>query len=189
MGIFGRLQSWKGVHILIDALPRVLDHFPDAILVIVGGAWHLEPGYEPKLRQQVESLKLTDHVLFAGHRQNIPQWMQACDVLVHAADHEPFGMTVVEAMSLGKPVVAGAGGGPLEVITHGVDGWLVPFGDTVAMSASIIRYLSDCSLAAAVGNAARQRAQHFSVERFARNMCDVMSQWMLPLDTPRSDAA
>jgi glycosyltransferase involved in cell wall biosynthesis len=101
-------------------------------------------------------------------------------VLVHAADHEPFGMTVIEAMSLGKPVVAGGAGGPLEVITDGVHGLLVPFGDSPGIAAAILRYLDDRALASAMGEAALQRAQLFSVERFARNVCEALNQWMLP---------
>jgi len=183
IGIFGRLQSWKGIHVFIASLPRVLVRYPTATAVVVGGAWHLEHQYESELHRQVETLKLEGRVIFAGHQQNIPQWMQACDVLVHAADHEPFGMTVVEAMSLGKPVVAGAAGGPREVITDGVHGLLVPFGDSEGIAAAILRYLDDRTLASTIGGAALERAQYFSVERFARSVCDALNQWMLPPDT------
>lgn len=186
IGIFGRLQSWKGIHFLIEAMPKVIAKYPKAKAVIVGGEWYLEPDYERKLHERAQSLQLNDHVFFAGHQQNIPQWMQACDVLVHAADHEPFGMTVIEAMSLGKPVVAGAEGGPREVITDGVDGFLAPFGDTEKIAGSILRYLDDPKLAASFGQAARQRAQDFSVQRFSRDVCDAMNQWMPPSDATLS---
>jgi glycosyltransferase involved in cell wall biosynthesis len=181
IGIFGRLQRWKGFHVLIAALPTVLASYPSATAAIVGGVWHLEPKYKSQLGQQVDGLNVADHVIFAGHQQDVARWMQACDVIVHASDCEPFGMTVVEAMSLGKPVVAGACGGPREVITDGVDGLLVPFGDSQAMAAAILRYLNDGAFAAAIGNAARRRAEYFSAARFARNISDAMRQWMLPL--------
>jgi len=181
IGIFGRLQRWKGFHVLIAALPAIIARYPSATAAIVGGAWHLEPEYQSQLREQVNGLNIAGHVVFAGHQQDVARWMQACDVLVHASDCEPFGMTVVEAMSLGKPVVAGASGGPQEIITDGVDGLLAPFGDSQALAAAILRYLDDGAFAEAVGNAARQRAEYFSAARFARNVSDAMRQWMLPL--------
>jgi glycosyltransferase involved in cell wall biosynthesis len=167
--------------VLIAALPAIIARYPSATAAIVGGAWHLEPKYQSQLREQVNELNIAGHVTFAGHQQDVPRWMQACDVLVHASDCEPFGMTVVEAMSLGKPVVAGASGGPREIITDGVDGLLVQFGDSGALAAAILRYLDDGAFAAAVGNAARQRAEYFSAARFARTVSDAMRQWMLPL--------
>ena len=180
IGIFGRLQSWKGIHILLDAMPKVIARHPNAKAVVVGGEWYLEPDYEKKLHQQAESMQLKNHVIFAGHQQNVPQWMQACDVLVHAADHEPFGMTVIEAMSLGKPVIAGADGGPREVITDGVNGLLASFGDSEKIARSVIHYLDDPAQAAAFGAAARRRAEEFSVERFTLDVCDAMNHWMQP---------
>ena len=56
------------------------------------------------------------------------------DVIVHASDHEPFGIVVIEAMALGKPVVAGDAAGPTEIITDGVNGLLTPYGDAAALA-------------------------------------------------------
>jgi glycosyltransferase involved in cell wall biosynthesis len=180
IGIFGRLQTWKGMHVLIDAVPEILSRYPSATAVIVGGVWELEAAYEARLHLQAHSLGITEHVVFAGHQTNVSQWMQACDVIVHASDREPFGMVVVEAMALGKPVIAGADGGPREVITDGVDGFLVPFADTAALSASILKYLDNQSMARRMGEAARRRAQYFSVQRFAGNVSDAMKEWIMP---------
>jgi glycosyltransferase involved in cell wall biosynthesis len=178
IGIFGRLQAWKGMHVLIDALAKILATHADAHLLIVGGAWDQEAEYELQLKQQVTRLGLGKQVLFAGYQKNIPEWMQACDVVVHASDNEPFGMVVVEAMALGKPVVAGANGGPREVITDGVNGLLAPFGDSAALSAAILRYLNDQAFARQVGEAAIQRAQSFSIPRFADGVSSALTDWI-----------
>ena len=85
-------------------------------------------------------------------------------------------MVVVEAMALGKPVVAGAEGGPREVITDGVDGLLAPYGDPAALAAAVLRYLDDPAFAARIGAAARERAQHFSVERFANGVVEAVEE-------------
>lgn len=170
IGIVGRLQRWKGIHVFIDALARVLEQRPGAHGVVVGGRHDLEPDYEGDLTAQIAALGLEDHVTLAGFQHNVPMWMQAMDVVVHASDHEPFGMVVIEAMALGKPVVAGAEGGPQEIITDGVNGLLAPYGDADTLARQILRFLDDPGFIRAAGEAAWERAQDFSPEHYARNI-------------------
>lgn len=174
IGIVGRLQHWKGMHVLIDALPAVRARHPHARVVIVGGPHEPEPDYPAQLRGQVARLGLDDAVLFAGYQPDVPRWMQAMDIVVHASDREPFGIVVVEAMALGKPVVAGAAGGPTEVITPGVDGLLAPFGDAPALASALLRYLDDPAFAARCGAAAAHRARDFSATRYAAAFTDAV---------------
>lgn len=174
IGMVGRLQRWKGMHTLVQAMPRILERHPDARAVIVGGRHELEPDYEPWLRDLIVRLGLQDRVRLAGFQTDIPLWMQAMDVVVHASDREPFGIVVVEAMALGKPVVAGAEGGPREIITEGVDGLLAPYEDAETLARQILRYLDDPAFARRVGEAARRRARDFSPEAFARRVMDVL---------------
>jgi hypothetical protein len=178
IGIFGRLQRWKGMHVLIDAFPSILAKYPSATALVVGGIWELEAEYEKYLHDQAKTLGIEKSVVFAGHQTNIAQWMQACDVIVHASDREPFGMVVVEAMALGKPVIAGATGGPQEIITDGVDGLLARFEDVPALSAAVLRYLDDPITARKIGDAARQRAQEFSLERFVQSVSQALEYWV-----------
>ncbi len=168
IGLVGRLQRWKGMHVAIDAMPAVLTRHPDAHLVIVGGAHETEPAYPDELARQIARLGLSSQVTLAGFRTGIPKWMQAMDVVVHASDREPFGIVVIEAMALGKPVVAGDAGGPAEVITPGEDGLLAPYGDAPALAAAIGRFLDDPALAARCGAKARVRARDFDEPRYAR---------------------
>jgi len=174
IGIVGRLQRWKGMHVLIDALPAVRSHHPDARVVIVGGPHEPEPAYPAQLREQVTRLGLGDAVIFAGYQPDVPRWMQAMDIVVHASDREPFGIVVVEAMALGKPVVAGAAGGPAEVITPGVDGLLAPYGDAAALANALLRFLDDPAFAARCGAAAARRARDFSAARYAAAFTDAI---------------
>jgi glycosyltransferase involved in cell wall biosynthesis len=178
IGIFGRLQKWKGMHVLIDAFPAILARYPQATALVVGGVWELEAAYEKQLHDQARQLGIENSVVFAGHQTNVPQWMQACDVIVHASDREPFGMVVAEAMALGKPVVAGAIGGPQEIITDGVDGLLAPFEDAPALSAAILRYLDDPIMSQKIGESGRQRAQEFSLERFTQSVSQALENWV-----------
>ena len=167
IGIVGRLQHWKGMHVLIAAMPEILATHPDAHCVIVGGPHAPEPEYPASLTAQISTLGLETKVTMVGLQPNVPEWMQAMDVIVHASDHEPFGIVVIEAMALGKPTIAGNTAGPTEIITDGVDGLLTPFEDAPALAQAVKRYLGDPAFAARLGAAGRERAQEFSTARYA----------------------
>ena len=167
IGMVGRLQRWKGSHVFVAAMPAIRRAHPTAQAVIVGGVHETEPEYAAQLALQVRALGLADAVRFTGFQANTAEWMQAMDIVVHASDREPFGIVVIEAMALGKPVVAGSQGGPAEIITDGVNGLLAPFGDAAALSAAILRYLDDPAFAARCGAAARVRAAAFDERRYA----------------------
>jgi glycosyltransferase involved in cell wall biosynthesis len=170
VGMVARLQRWKGVHVLVEAMAAVHAARPDARAVIVGGSHETEPEYPSELEARVKALGLAAVVRFAGFQANVPEWMQAMDVVVHASDREPFGIVVIEAMALGKPVVAGAAGGPAEIVTDGVDGTLVAYGDAPAVARAILQYLDDAPFAARMGAAARARAAAFDGRTFAANV-------------------
>jgi glycosyltransferase involved in cell wall biosynthesis len=170
IGMVGRLQRWKGMHVFIAAMARVHKLRPEVRAVIVGGPHETEPRYADELRAQVSALDLDGVVIFAGFQANVAEWMQAMDVFVHASDHEPFGIVAIEAMALGKPVIAGAAGGPTEIISDGENGVLVPYGDDESLAHAILRYLDDQAFAAHVGAAARIRAAVFDDRTYAANV-------------------
>jgi glycosyltransferase involved in cell wall biosynthesis len=167
IGTVGRLQRWKGMHTLVEAMATILQRHPDAHCVIVGGRHDAEADYERELHRRVRALGLAGHITLAGFQEDVPLWMQAMDVFVHAADREPFGMVVVEAMALGKPVVAGAAGGPTEVISEPANGLLAPYADAEALAGQVSRFLDAPEQAEETGSRARVRAQDFSASAYA----------------------
>jgi glycosyltransferase involved in cell wall biosynthesis len=185
IGIVGRLQRWKGMHVVIEAMPSLVRDFPSAHCIIVGGRHSLEPEYEAFLRERIRALGLGGQIHMVGEQTNVEEWMQAMDVFVHASDAEPFGMVIIEAMALGKPVVSTSSGGPLEIIEDGVNGMVLPGATPEELAASIKRYLNDAAFAARIGEAAKLRARHFSTERFA----DELSNAVLSVLGRTSDAA
>ena len=176
IGMVGRLQRWKGMHVFIAAIARVHRARPDVRAVIVGAPHETEPRYADELREQVRALGLDGVVTFAGFQGNVPEWMQAMDVFVHASDREPFGIVVIEAMALGKPVIAGSAGGPAEIIVDGENGLLVPYGDDESLAHAILRYLDDHAFAARVGAAARIRAAVFDDRTYAANVISALRE-------------
>lgn len=183
VGMVARMQRWKGVHVFVQAMAAVLESHPDAHGVIVGGRHDLEPDYPDVVQQQIDDLNLTDRVTWVGFQSNVPLWMQALDIVVHASDQEPFGMVIIEAMALGKPVVAGAEGGPREIVTAGVNGLLASYGDARAVAMSIQRYLDNHDYAARVGAAAQRRAQDFSSEYYSDRFTSAVAS-LLPARMP-----
>ncbi|PHM08181.1 glycosyltransferase family 4 protein [Nostoc sp. 'Peltigera malacea cyanobiont' DB3992] len=178
IGIVGRLQRWKGMHVLVQAMPKILQKYPDAHCVVVGGKHDLEPDYEDFLKAEITALGLKDQVIMAGLQRNIPEWVQAMDVFVHASDNEPFGIVIIEAMALGKPVIAGSAGGPTEIITDGMNGLLTPYGDVEQLAIAILRYLDEQEFAQSAGIAARQRALDFSTQNYAQNFISAIRSVM-----------
>ena len=108
-------------------------------------------------------------MLFAGHQVDAYAWIDALDVLVHAAEREPFGLVVVEALALSRPVVAIDAAGPSEILAGG-HGLLGPPGDAAAMASAILRALADPSVAAR----SRARAHDFTDDRMARAFATVL---------------
>lgn len=179
MGMVGRLQRWKGMHVFLDAMAKILEIRPDCQGVIVGGPHHLELDYAEWLERRIQELGLSGKIMLAGKQKNVPEWMQAMDIFVHASEREPFGIVVVEAMSLGKPVIATKPGGPEEIIQEGKNGLLIPPNDPGKLVKAIQTYLSDLALSAQIGAAARLRSLEFTPERFAQRVVNILVHFSL----------
>jgi len=164
------------MHTLVRAMPQVLNRHPNAHAIIVGGRHQHEPEYETYLEQEIQSRGLQDRVFRVGFQSNVPLWMQAMDVFVHASDYEPFGIVIIEAMSLGKPVVAGNRGGPTEIITEGENGLMAPYEDVDALFRQIHRYLDNPTYAKRMGENARKRALDFNPSSYARKFSKSISK-------------
>ena len=166
IGIVARLQRWKGIHLVVEAMPQVLAAHPDARLLVIGGVHSLESRYQQELHELIASRGLGENVSLVGLQRNVPEWMQAMDVLVMASYDEPFGIVVIEAMALGKPVVASDTGGPTEIIRSGADGLLFRTGDSESLAAKLLQVLDHPDLADEIGSRARARAITFSARSY-----------------------
>ena len=160
VGHFSRLSPWKGQHILIEALA----HCPkDVTAILVGDALFGEQDYVQHLHQRVAELGLEGRVQFLGFRSDIVPLMSACDLVAHTStSSEPFGRVIVEAMLCGRPVVAAAAGGAVELVEHGRTGWLVAPGEPTLL-ADVITSCQNQPLHAA---SLAQQAQMYASQRF-----------------------
>ena len=172
LGILGNVQEWKGQRVLVDAMEQVTRRRPNAHCLIVGGVHRAGEVYADELRRRVGQLGLSERVHFLGFREDVPDIINALDVVVHASVRpEPFGRVILEGMLLGKPVVATKAGGVLELIEHNKTGYLVPPGDTSALADCLITILAQPERAAAMGREAREWARNqFSLARQVEEM-------------------
>lgn len=177
VGIVSRLQRQKGVHLFLKAAETVAKVHPDVFFVVVGGRYPLDPDYPEQLAQQARAAGLPPRVIFAGQQTDIPLWMQAMDVVVMASvQPEGFGMVAVEAMALGKIVIASRSGGTVEIIEEGIDGLLVEPGDAAAFATAIQRALSPDLNLESMRGAARQKARRFSPGQLADDMARILQE-------------
>jgi glycosyltransferase involved in cell wall biosynthesis len=170
----GGIQRRKGQLDLVEAAARLVPRFPNLVFVLCGEAADLE--YHARVVERVEQLRLGSRFRFPGFESDVRSLLAHCELLVHPAHSEGFGLVIVEAMASGKPVVATRSGGPEEIVDEGVSGLLVPAGDPAALAEAIGRVLGDSSLAGSLGRAAAQSAMLFTSEKAARRMEVVYAQ-------------
>lgn len=146
----GRLHRNKAFDTLLDAIKGV----PGAYLWLAGSG-----ALERDLKTQAARLGIADSVRFLGWREDGPALLAACDVFVCPSRIEPLGNVVLEAWAAGKPVVATASAGPLEIMKDGESGLLVPIEDAPALAAAIRRVLDNRGLAMRLASGGRKAFQ------------------------------
>lgn len=176
----GRLIPVKRYDLLVSAWATVAAAHPDWKLRLYGRGPE-----QPKLRAQIDRLGLTESLTLMGAHSPIEtEWAKGSIAAVTSRE-ESFGMTIVEAMGCGVPVVAtDCPHGPGEIITDGKDGLLVPVGDVEAIAKGLLKLIEDDELRRSMGAAARESAQRYSPERIA----DAYLQLIDSLGAPRAAA-
>ncbi|MCM2580482.1 glycosyltransferase family 4 protein [Streptomyces meridianus] len=160
----GRLAPGKRFDLLIRAFAIVAAEHPDWTLRIHGGG-----AREERLRRLADSLGLGSAVELTGPVSPIEPEFARASILAVASELESFGMTIVEAMRVGVPVVStDCPLGPGEIITDGVDGRLVPPGDAAALAAALCDLIEDDEGRRAMGKAALENSRRYDPGALAR---------------------
>lgn len=139
----GRLVYEKGIQTLIAAMPKILNHYHDAKLLIAG-----KGGMIDELRNQVNYLGLGNKVYFTGYlgSKDVQRMYKCADVSVFPSTYEPFGIVALEAMLSGTPIVVSDVGGLNEIVDHGVNGMKSYAGNANSLADSILTLLFDQKL-------------------------------------------
>jgi len=168
----GRLAPWKGQREFLAAAALVARDHPGARFVVVGDTAFEGPAYRDELHALARRLGLRDRVIFTGWRRDVPALLAAADVLVHSSVlPEPFGLVIVEAMAMERPVVASQLGGSAEIVRDGEEGFLVDPRDPTRIARALLRLADEPEVRARMGRAGRERVErYFSAARFAADM-------------------
>lgn len=137
----GRVARIKGQLDLVDAFSVVHRRFPGAVLWIIGAMQNGEDEHWHVLENRIAELELTDPVKLLGHRDDVHSLIEQSTVLVLPSGDEAFPLVLLEAMSIGIPVIATPVGGVPELVIHDETGLLTPIGSPKDLAAAIERLL------------------------------------------------
>lgn len=169
VGLVGNIKSWKGQHVLIHAIALLKKRGINAYAMFVGDCSPADQGYLSGLKQLSRELDVSDLVVFTGFQSNPVDFMNAMDVVVHTSvSPEPFGIVLLEAMWLSKPLVSTLTGGPLEIVNQGETGILVNPDDPESLCEALKTMLDNPVRARDMGEAGYRRLEdQFRIERVA----------------------
>jgi glycosyltransferase involved in cell wall biosynthesis len=166
----------KGLDVLIRAAAILREREPRLRVVIAGGP---QPGYEAheaELLSLTSALGLEETVSFAGLVADSRELWRSADVYVQPSRREAFGLGVIEAMSVGTPVVTTEVGGLVETVVPERDGLQVPADDPEALASAIGRILNDAELASRLSCCGYERASAFSMEHMIQRLLAIYEQ-------------
>ncbi len=169
IGILANLRPEKDLPMFLCAAQRVRSVVPDSRFLIIG-----DGPERYKLEALANHLGLSGAAFFLGDRSDVPDLLAALDVFVLCSYTESFPNAILEAMAMGRPVVATNVGGTPELVEEGKTGYLVPVGDAEAMADRIFELLRDPSLRRGMGQAGSDRVKReFTAERVKQKLEDL----------------
>jgi len=148
------LRQPKGIQYMLEAMPEILKDIPNAHYLIVG-----DGAYKPQLLELVDTLGIQGHVTFAGHRTDIPEILNACDLFVLPTLIDALPTVLIEALAASKPIIATNVGGIPEIIEDQINGILVPPGDHYKLVDACVKLLKDQAYSSRLSLAGLQVAQ------------------------------
>ena len=160
VGVIAQLIGRKGHRYLIDAMPQVIDAYPDVRFVFFG-----KGALEDELNARCRRNGVMDRVVFAGFRDDLDELLPCLDVVVHPADMEGLGVALLQASACAVPIIATPVGGIPEIVRDGVNGYLVTPGASAEIAARLVALLDDEPLARRMGEAGRAWVERaFSID-------------------------
>jgi glycosyltransferase involved in cell wall biosynthesis len=172
VGCIGRIIPQKGQKSLLLAIPEVIRRYPETFFLIIGDVFLKEEGYKKELLEIIKKNRIEDRVKFTGFRMDIGDIMKSLDILVFPSiAPESFGLSILEAMAIGKPVVASNTGGVSEIIEDGITGMLIEPNHPEQIADRIIRLFSDQEMYDTIAQNAKEVAnKRFSLQKYVAAM-------------------
>ena len=163
IGCTGRIRHQKGTDVFVEAMIRLLPHYPEWTAIVTGRTTTDNQLFERGLRERVSRAGLEERILFLGDVDDIALWYRRMSLFVAPSRNEGFGLTPLEAMASGTAVVTTDAGSYPSMVRDGFNGAMVPAGDPDALTRAIEPYLKDPALAEVHG----RNALDFVQENFS----------------------
>lgn len=168
VGCFGRIRVQKGTDVFVDALIRILPDHPGWGGIVLGRATAQHTAFFAEQRAKVEKAGLSGRILFPGEvpTSQTADWYRALDLYAAPQRWEGFGVTPLEAMACGVPVVATTVGAFEELVVEGKTGTMIPPGDVEAMAKAVASFMSldDATRAGQAEASRRHIVENHSIE-------------------------
>lgn len=166
-GCIGRIEELKGQEYLISAMKNI----KNAKLILAGRA---DDAYSKHIKKMCEELNVSDRVLFAGHRDDIPSFLKSIDIIVLPSLTEAFSRVILEAMAASKPVIATDTGGNTEAVIDGTTGYIVLIKDTAGLAEKIDDLIKNKEKKGYMGAAGRKRVEEkYDIKNIVRQIEEV----------------
>jgi len=159
VGTAGRLTPVKGHRYLIEAAKKIVAVKPDINFLFLG-----DGELQEKLEKMASELNIRENVVFLGWRPDVAEVMSMFDIFVLPSINEGMGRVLVEAMALGKPIVASNIGGIPDLIMQGKNGMLVPVADPLALASGIEFLMTNPKKMGEMGSAGKKIAADYGVD-------------------------
>jgi mannosyltransferase len=170
-GCFGRVRHQKGTDLFVDAMIELLPRHPDWVAIICGRVTAEHARFGADLEGRIAAAGLTERLMFLGEVPDILPYYQAIDLYVAPSRNEGFGLTPLEAMACGVPVVTSDAGAYSDLVEAGKNGEICAAGDGGALKAAIETMISNSAETKIMGAYAQEFARsHFALEREATSI-------------------
>jgi len=169
IGVVGNIRVWKGQEIIVRAMSELVEKHSNIRCLLVGASSLTDAPYKGKLISICKDLDIEDNVIFTGFQNNPIDYMNLMDIVVHTSvEPEPFGIVLLEAMFLAKPLISTTIGGPAEIVVNGESGLLVEPGKPELLAEAVDKLLSNPIYAKEIGQHGNRRLhEEFTIQENA----------------------
>lgn len=174
------LHPRKGLNYLLEAMPDVLEKFPNVKLAIVG-----EGPQKKELQKIISRLKIDHHVMLLGHQEDIYKLLKCVEIFVLPSITEAFGLVLLEAMAAQLPILSTQTGGIPEIVQHMKSGLLVKPGNVQELTDGLNELLRNNALSQKIAFVGHHRVKEFSAQSMAERTAAVYDK-VLSLDSKTS---
>jgi glycosyltransferase involved in cell wall biosynthesis len=175
-GVVGNIKPWKGQKLLVEAAARLKERYSDFYCFLVGDI--TDQSYCDQLQKLIDEHQLQDHVIMTGYQKNVADHVNSFDIFVHTSvEPEPFGIVIIEALALKKPVIVSNIGAPQEIIEDKNSGLLFDITSVDDLVEKLDSLIQDAELRIFLGEAGYQRFRdNFTIKKNVEGICRVYNE-------------